>query len=194
MAANKIVLATGEVPIDLKSDTVTPEKLAKGATAHDKSGEIITGTNTFDVDSSEATATAAEVLAGKTFAAGGQIHTGEMPNNEGKTYTITNADDVINIPIGFHDGSGTVSIAPEELEKLKNPQNIKNGVVIMGQPGAFTGEGEATAQAKEVTPSFESQTVLPDEGVDYLSQVLVKPIPVTRTENAAGGTTVTIGG
>lgn len=194
MAANKIVLATGEVPIDLTNDTVTPEKLAKGATAHDKSGEIITGTNTFDVDSSELTATAAEVLAGKTFAAGGEIKTGEMPNNEGKTYTISNADDVINIPIGFHDGSGTVSIAPEEVEKLKNPQNIKNGVIIMGQPGEFTGEGEATAQAKEVTPSFEAQTVLPDEGVDYLSQVLVKPIPVTRTENAAGGITVTIGG
>lgn len=194
MGANKIVLATGEVPIDLTSDTVTPDKLAKDVTAHDKSGEIIIGTNTFDVDSSEATATAAEVLAGKTFAAGGQVKTGEMPNNEGKTYTISNADDVINIPIGFHDGSGKVSIAPEELEKLKNPQNIKNGVIIMGQPGAFTGEGEATAQAKEVTPSFEAQTVLPDEGVDYLSQVLVKAIPVTRTENAAGGITITIGG
>lgn len=194
MANSKVVLNTGEVLIDLTGDSVTPDKLANGATAHDKSGEIITGTNTFDVDSSEATATAAEVLAGKTFAVGGQVKTGEMPNNEGKTYTISNADDIINIPIGFHDGSGTVSIAPEELEKLKNPQNIKNGVIIMGQPGAFTGEGEVTAQAKEVTPSFEAQTVLPDEGVDYLSQVLVKPIPVTRTENAAGGITITIGG
>lgn len=194
MAANKIVLATGEVPIDLTKDTVTPEKLAKGETAHDKSGEIITGTNTFDVDSSEIATTPAEVLAGKPFAAGGKVKIGEMPNNEGKTYTISNADDVINIPIGFHDGSGTVSIAPEELEKLKNPQNIKNGVIIMGQPGTFTGEGEVTAQAKEVTPSFEAQTVLPDEGVDYLSQVLVEPIPVTRTENAAGGVTITIGG
>lgn len=194
LANNKIVLSSGEVLIDLTKDSVTPDKLAAGATAHDKSGNQITGTNTFDVDSSELTATAAEVLVGKTFAAGGQIHTGEMPNNEGKTYTITNADDIINIPIGFHDGSGTVSIAPEELEKLKNPQNIRNGVVLMGQPGEFTGEGEVTAQAKEVTPSFEAQTVLPDEGVDYLSQVTVNPIPVTRTENAAGGTTVTIGG
>lgn len=191
---SKVVLNTGEVLIDLTGDSVTPDKLANGATAHDKAGNQIVGTNTFDVDSSEATATAAEVLAGKTFAAGGEVKTGEMPNNEGKTYTISNADDIINIPIGFHDGSGTVSIAPEELEKLKNPQNIKNGVIIMGQPGAFTGEGEVTAQAKEVTPSFGAQTVLPDEGIDYLSQVLVKPIPVTRTENAAGGITITIGG
>ncbi len=194
LKSNKVVLNTGEVLVDLTGDSVTPDKLANGATAHDRSGKQITGTNTYDVDSSEATATAAEVLAGKTFAAGGQIHTGGMPNNEGKTYTISNVDDVINIPIGFHDGSGKVSIAPEEIEKLKNPQNIRNGVVLMGQPGAFTGEGEATAQAKEVTPSFEAQTVLPDEGTDYLSQVLVKPIPVTRTENAAGGITITIGG
>ncbi len=194
MANSKVVLNTGEVLIDLTGDSVTPDKLAEGATAHDKAGNQIVGTNTFDVDSSEATATAAEVLAGKTFAAGGQMRTGEMPNNEGKTYTISNADDVINIPIGFHDGSGKVAIAPEELEKLKNPQNIRNGVILMGQPGKFTGEGEVTAQAKEVTPSFEDQTVLPDEGVDYLSQVLVKAIPITRTENAAGGITVTIGG
>lgn len=192
MAISKVV-AGGEVLLDLTKDSVEPDKLTAGTTAHDKAGNQITGTNTFDVDSSNATAGAAEILAGKTAAVGGQVIEGTMPNNEGKTYTITNADDVINIPIGFHDGSGTVSIAPEELEKLKNPQNIKNGVIIMGQPGEFTGEGEVTAQAKEVTPSFEAQTVLPDEGVDYLSQVLVKPIPVTRTENAAGGITVTIG-
>lgn len=193
MAVSKVVVGT-EVLIDLTSDTVTANWLAKGITAHDKKGNKITGENTFDVDSSELTATTSEVLAGKTFAAGGEVLEGSMPNNEGKTYTISNADDVINIPIGFHDGSGKVTIAPEELAKLKNPQNIRNGVVLMGQPGEFTGEGEVTAQAKEVTPSFESQTVLPDEGVDYLSQVTVKAIPVTRTENAAGGITVTIGG
>lgn len=193
MAANKIVLATGEVPIDLTSDTVTPEKLAKGATAHDKSGEIITGTNTFDVDSSEATATAAEVLTGKTFAAGGQIHTGEMPNNGAVSGEIINKSESYTIPIGFHDGSGSVSIAAAEQAKLI-PSNIKSGVEILGVVGEHSGAEPATAQSKEVTPSFESQTVLPDEGVDYLSQVLVKPIPVTRTENAAGGVTITIGG
>ena len=38
------------------------------------------------------------------------------------------------------------------------------------------------------------QTVLPDEGFDYLSQVSVAAIPVTYSDNAAGGQTCTIGG
>lgn len=43
MAVNKVVYS-GETLVDLTSDTVTPETLAKGVTAHDKSGAIITGT------------------------------------------------------------------------------------------------------------------------------------------------------
>ena len=40
---NKIVIG-GEAKLDLTGDTVTPATLAKGATAHDKSGAQITGT------------------------------------------------------------------------------------------------------------------------------------------------------
>lgn len=192
MANNKII-ADGEVLIDLTGDSVTPDKLANGATAHDRSGNQITGTNTNDVDSSEATATATEVLAGKTFAAGGQVKMGEMPNNGAVSGEISNKSESYTIPFGFHDGSGSVSIAEAEQAKLI-PANIKQGVEILGVVGEHSGEESVTVQSKEVTPSFESQTVLPDEGVDYLSQVLVKPIPVTRTENAAGGVTITIGG
>ena len=42
MGANKITYY-GKVLIDLTSDTVTPETLAEGITAHDKSGAQITG-------------------------------------------------------------------------------------------------------------------------------------------------------
>ncbi len=41
---NKVQLADGRVLIDLTSDTVTADKLLSGATAHDASGAIITGT------------------------------------------------------------------------------------------------------------------------------------------------------
>lgn len=43
MAANKVVLRGGDTLIDLTGDTVTPEQLAKGITAHDASGAQITG-------------------------------------------------------------------------------------------------------------------------------------------------------
>ncbi|NBJ87890.1 hypothetical protein [Acutalibacter sp. 1XD8-36] len=43
MAVNKVI-ANGKVLIDLTGDTVTAGSLKKGVTAHDKAGEIITGT------------------------------------------------------------------------------------------------------------------------------------------------------
>ena len=43
MAVNKVVYGT-TVLVDLTKDTVTADKLLKGATAHDASGEPITGT------------------------------------------------------------------------------------------------------------------------------------------------------
>lgn len=46
MAVNKIVY-NARVLIDLTDDTVAPDKLLSGATAHDKSGTKITGTVTF---------------------------------------------------------------------------------------------------------------------------------------------------
>ena len=43
MAVNKVVYGT-TVLVDLTEDTVAPDKLAKGITAHDKVGNLITGT------------------------------------------------------------------------------------------------------------------------------------------------------
>lgn len=42
MAINKVVYGNSTL-IDLTSDTVTSDKLIEGATAHDKSGSVITG-------------------------------------------------------------------------------------------------------------------------------------------------------
>lgn len=43
MAINKVIY-NSKVLIDLTSDTVSADKLLKGVKAHDKSGNIITGT------------------------------------------------------------------------------------------------------------------------------------------------------
>lgn len=192
MANSKIVLADGRVLIDLTQDTVEPGKLLAGFTAHGADGEPIEGACLFDVDSSEVTAKATEVLVGKTYAAGGKVNTGTMPNRGGASGTISAKDGTYNIQQGYHDGSGKVGIAETEKAKLIS-ENIREGVTVLGVTGSMSGTEGANPQAKEVTPSFEEQEILPDSGFNYLSSVTVAAIKVTMTDNSAGGTTVTIG-
>lgn len=189
MAKNKVIY-DGEVLIDLTGDTVTAADLASGKTAHDKSGAQITGTNTKDSDTSDATATTAEILSGSTAYARGAKVTGEMTNNGAVAATITTKAQTYTVPQGFHDGSGTVKIATVEQNKII-ASNIKSGVEILGVTGNYSGEG-VSAQSKTVTPQSTAQTVLPDANYDYLSQVIVNAVPYVETANSAGGTTVTI--
>ena len=80
MNVNKVIYG-GDVLIDLTGDSVSADKVLKGITAHDKSGAKITGTCTFDSDTSEDTAAVAEILVGKTAHARGSKLTGTMKNN-----------------------------------------------------------------------------------------------------------------
>ena len=191
MAYNKVIYG-GNTLIDLTGDTVTSATMLAGVKAHDKSGEVIEGTCTFDVNSTDATATAAEILKGKTAYTRGSKVTGTMVNNGAVSGSISTKSGTYTVPIGYHDGSGKVGINTTEQAKII-PANIKSGINILGVTGTYAGEA-VKAQAKTVTPSTKAQTVLPDAGNDYLSQVTVNAIPYVETENAAGGTTVTIAG
>lgn len=191
MANNKVVLQTGEVLIDLSNDTVEEAHVLNGYKFHDRSGETKTGTCKYTVDASEATAKASDILDGVKAAVGTEIVTGTMPNRGGAVGTITTKDQEYVIQQGAHDGSGKVSIADTERSKLI-PANIKQGITILGVVGDHVGASSVTAEAKEVRPTFAEQVVLPDNA-DYLSQVTVKAISVTYTDNASGGQTVTIG-
>lgn len=188
---NKVVYG-GDTLIDLTGDTITADKMLSGFIAHDKSGASITGTCTYDVDSTDATAAVAEILKGKTAYARGTILTGTMNNNGSVSGKITTVAGTYTIPQGYHDGSGKVSIDSTEQSKLV-ASNIREGITILGIEGTMSGTEDARPQAKTVTPTTSTQTILPDEGYNYLSQVTVNAIPYAQSENAAGGLTVTIG-
>lgn len=193
MAKNsKIVLGNGEVLMDLTADTIKEDKLLKGYTAHGADGEPITGTCTFDADTQDANAADAEILAGKTAYVKGAKKTGTMKNNGAVTGTISTKAGQYTVPQGFHDGSGKVGISSTEQAKIV-PENIRDGVSILGVTGTMSGSEGIKSQSKRVTPSFAEQTVLPDSGYTHLSEVTIAAIPIVTTDNSAGGKTVTIG-
>lgn len=190
MGKSKIIYG-GEVLIDLTADSVTAENLLVGATAHGADGERIEGACDFDANTQDATATAAEILSGKTAYNKGVKVTGTMKNNGAVSGVIQTKEGVYAVPIGYHDGSGKVQIAAAEQAKII-PANIRDGVTILGVEGTMSGQEGVKAQSKSVTPTKNGTTVLPDSGYNYLSQVTVAAIPYVESDNSAGGKTVTI--
>ena len=128
----------------------------------------------------------------KGITARGSKLTGTMKNNGAVKGTISTVAGEYTVPQGYHDGSGKVSIDATEQAKLI-ATNIREGVTILGVEGAMSGSEDMKPQSKEVTPSKEAQTIMPDEEYNCLSQVTVKSIPYVETDNSAGGKTVTIG-
>jgi hypothetical protein len=184
---NKIIYG-GQTLIDLTGDDVKRSDVLSGMKFHLPSGEPTTGTCTYDADTSDATATAADILYGATAYKNGQKLTGTMPNRGGVSGTITSISMDYTIQAGYHDGSGKVSVDSTGI----SAGNIKSGITILGVEGTYTGEA-IVAESLNVTPYTTSQTITPGTGVDYFSQVNVSAIAYTETDNSAGGVTVEIG-
>lgn len=189
---NKVIVGT-EVKLDLTGDDVTADKLFSGIKAHDKSGTPITGTCTYDADTDDATAVAAEIIKGETAYSKGQKITGTMPNNGAQAIEISDRTDSVAISMGFHDGSGKAQISAAEQAKII-AKNIREGISILGVTGTMSGSEDMKAQSKTITPTFSTQEIIPDAGYNALSSVTVSAIPVSEVDNTYGGKTLTIGG
>lgn len=190
MAISKVVYG-GRTLIDLTGDDVTADKLLKNIKAHGKDGEPIVGTCTYDADTQDATVVAAEILVGKTAYNKGNKVTGTMKNNGAVSGKIATKDGAYTVPQGYHDGSGKVEIDANEKAKLI-PSNIREGVTILDVLGTMSGSEAEKKQTKEVTPTVDGFSVLPDSGYTCLTEVTVKAIPYVESNNSAGGITVTI--
>ena len=190
---NKVIYG-GQTLIDLTSDDVTRADVASGKQFHLPTGEITTGTNTYDADTSDATAVAAEILSSKTAYKNGSKLTGTMPNRGAQTGTISTVSGSVTIQQGYHDGSGSVTISSTEQAKLI-ATNIRSGITILGVEGSMSGSESVKATSTNVTPYTTAQTITPTDLGDYnsITQINVAAIAYTESDNAAGGVTVTIG-
>ena len=190
---NKVIFG-GNTLIDLTADTVAANKLLSGYTAHDHTGATITGECNYDAYTSDATATADEILSTKTAYKNGAKLTGSMTNNGGVTGTISGLTDEYTIPQGYHDGSGKVSISSTEQSKLI-ASNIRSGITILGVEGSMSGSEGVNATSASITPYTTAQTIVPSDlgNFNSITQINVAAIAYTETDNEYGGKTATIG-
>lgn len=180
--------------IDLTSDTVSSAALLSGYTAHGADGAPITGNCSYDADTKDATAGVNDILSGKTAYKNGAKITGQMTNIGQQTSAISSKSESIAISQGYHDGSGSVTIATAEQSKII-ADNIREGVTILGVVGTMSGSEDVKATSYTATPYTSSKTYLPTDAGDYnyFSQFSVSSIAYSTTGNPAGGITATIG-
>ena len=188
---NKVVYG-GTTLIDLTADTVTSSALLSGVTAHDKAGAPVTGSCDWDSNTTDANATASELLLNKTAYVNKVKITGQMPNNGASGITVTSLGGT-TIPIGFYDGSGKAVIDSTSAANI-TATNIRRGITILGVEGTLSPEDQLVVGAASATPYTTSYTITAASlNYDYITQVTVASIAYTEVDNQQGGKTVTIG-
>ena len=190
---NQVGLADGTVLIDLTTDTAEASDVLSGKYFHLKTGQRVQGSCDYDSNTTDADATASEILDGKYAYVNKNKIEGSMTNNGTVTGTISTKAGTYTIPAGYHSGLGSVGISSTEQNKIIS-SNILSGVTILGVTGNVSPSSSVTSGAVNVTPYLTAQTVLPSSiSKDYISQVNISAIAITESDNAAGGKTVTIG-
>ena len=106
------------------------------------------GTATF-YDTTGASATAANILSGKTAFIGSGSVSGQMANNGATGGTISTKAGSVSIPAGYTSG-GSVTIDSTEQGKITSG-NIKSGVTILGVSGSSSVVDTASATASAAT-------------------------------------------
>lgn len=152
----------GTVSINPETKTVTPTTSQQ--TVSPASGKVLSSVTVNAipeqyVDTSDATATAAQILDGATAYVDGELVEGTMPNNGAVTETLDTATTSYTVPAGYHSGTGKVSVSLEtkSATPTKSPQTISpstgkllSSVSVAAIPNAYQDVTGVTAVAADV--------------------------------------------
>ena len=153
---------TGSVSISPESKTATPTKSQQ--TINPTAGKVLTSVIVEPipaqyVDTSDATATAAQILDGATAYVDGELVEGTMPNNGAVTETLDTTTTSYTVPAGYHSGTGKVSVSLEtkSATPTKSQQTISpsagkllSSVSVAAIPDAYQDVTGVTAVAADV--------------------------------------------
>ena len=152
----------GKVTVVLEEKTATPNKNAQTITP--TTGKVLSKVTVAAipdkyVDTSDANAAAANILAGKTAYVGGAKVTGTMPNNGNKLVTLDTSTDYYIIPEGYHSGDGNVEIFLQDktVTPTMSPQSVTpddghvlSKVTVNAIPAIYGDATEADAVAANI--------------------------------------------
>lgn len=148
----------------LQTKTATPTKMQQNIT----SDEGYYGLSSVTVepipetyqDVTSVTATAPDVLSGKTIVtSNGSVTPGTMPNNGAASKVLDTTTKSYTIPLGYHNGKGSVSIVtetksatPTEEEQTISPTTGKvlSSVTVGAIPSNYIKTEDATATAEDI--------------------------------------------
>lgn len=152
----------GTVSINPETKTVTPttsQQTVSPAPGKVLSSVTVNAIPAQYVDTSDATATAAQILDGATAYVDGELVEGTMPNNGAVTETLDTATTSYTVPAGYHSGTGKVSVSLEtkSATPTKSPQTISpstgkllSSVSVAAIPEAYQDVTSVTATAADV--------------------------------------------
>lgn len=147
---------------NLQSKSIAPTKSQQNVTPTEGSllSSVTVGAIPAEyVDTTDGTATAAQILTGRTAYVAGEKVTGTMPNNSPAATVLDTETASYTIPAGYHDGTGSVSLSletksatPTKAQQTIEPSDGKvlSAVTVEAIPAKYVDTSSGTAAAGDI--------------------------------------------